>query len=112
MKKFKGVKPLLTIRQQCVASGVAIDDYRYRKEGSDYICIGVRQLGNDRPDGSPFVRPSWEGKKDKHGYVMFNTVNGTFFGTTDKGVEFSSSETQYEKEQWFQALLSFFYVEK
>lgn len=106
MKTFAGTKPLKTIIDQCKAAGVAVDDYNFRHFGHDRIALGVAR--GKRPDGTPFVplvNPAGA-------FVMFNTFNGTFFGTTDKGVEFDSSSTTHEAAPWFQALLSFFYVEK
>ena len=123
MKKFAGTKPLIQIKQQCAAAGVAFDDYGFRTAGHDYIAIGVEDKTEMRVDGSPLVRTA---TSNVGGWVMFNTFNGTFYGETPKatnwqkvneprvppGVEFSSSGTEFEAEPWFQALLSFFYVEK
>lgn len=106
MKTFAGTKPLAVIKQQCEAAGVAVDDYGFRKVGNDHICLGI--ASRKRPDGTPFVLAT----APIGAYVMFNTFNGRFFGVTDKGVHFSSSSTEHEAEPWFQALLSFFYVEK
>jgi hypothetical protein len=48
--------------------------------------------------------------------VAYNTFNGKFFGSINEGplagTEFSSGSTKHERQPWFQALLSFFYVEK
>lgn len=123
MKKFAGTKPLIQIKQQCAAAGVAFDDFNFRTKGADYVALGVADLLAARPDTSPFVRV---GAETLHGWVMFNTFNGTFYGTTPRaknwqrvgeprvpaGVEFDSGSTTHEHEPWFQALLSFFYVEK
>jgi hypothetical protein len=109
MKKFAGTKGLLDIKRQCKAAGVAYDDYRFRKVGADYVCLGVAT--GTRPDRSPFVLAGADGNP-RGGFVMFNTFNGTFYGMTDKGVEFDSGSTKHEREPWFQALLSFFYIEK
>jgi hypothetical protein len=107
MKTFAGNKTLIIIKQQCAAAGVAVDDYNFRKHGHDFIGLGIA-ASKTRPDGSPVVpdlaKPS--------GYVLFNTFNGRFFGKTDKGVPFSSDSAEHEAEPWFQALLSFFYVEQ
>lgn len=107
MKKFAGNKPIFTIKAQCKAAGVAYDDYNFRVKGADYACLGIAH--GVRPDGSPYVPGD---SVDGVGYVMYNTFNGTFFGRTPEGVRFSSSSTHFEAEPWFQALLSFFYVEK
>ena len=125
MKKFAGTKPLIQIKLQCVAAGVAFDDYGFRKSGHDYIALGVEDKTEMRADGSPLVRTA---TSKVGGWVMFNTFNGTFYGETPKkrdwhhplvskfcpppGVEFNSRSTEFEAEPWFQALLSFFYVEK
>lgn len=110
MKTFAGNKSLKVIRLQCEAAGVAVDDYNYRKLGYDHVCLGMRT--GRRPDGSPMVRADWHATMLPHGFVMFNTVNGRFWGHTDRGVACCSSSTEHEREPWFQALLSFFYVEK
>lgn len=109
MKKFKRTKTYTEIIAQCRRQGVDVDDYNYRKLGADHIAIGVGMYDIKRPDGTPFVHA---GHTPGRAYVMFNTVNGRFWGHTDRGIEFSSDSTRYEKEPWFQALLSFFYVEK
>lgn len=88
-KKFKGTKPLQVIRDQCKAALVDINDSLFKKGESDYI---VLEGGGAR--------------------LLFNTVNGSFFGTTPDGVKFDSSSTQHEQCEWFQQLLSFFYIEE
>jgi hypothetical protein len=110
MKKFAGKKPLETIRQQCKLQGVHFNDFLFRTQRSDYVVLTSKKGNNDS------------------GQVLYNTFNGTFFGTTPAkrdwhhplvnkfcppaGVEFDSNSTEHENEPWFQALLSFFYVEK
>lgn len=93
MKKFSGNKRLAEIKAQCKQAGIQFDDARY-KRGDDYVVI--RTTPNDNASG----------------IVLYNTFNGNFTGTTDKGVNFDSRSDQHENEPWFQALLSFFYVEK
>lgn len=88
MKTFAGNKSLKAIKAQCVAQGVTFDDRMYRKQGSDHVVV---EGGGCR--------------------VLFSTFNGNFFGTTPDGTTFDSRETLHEDEPWFQALLSFFYVE-
>lgn len=110
MKKFAGNRSLKEIRLLCEAAGVAVDDYNFRKLGYDHVCLGVAT--GQRPDRSPLVRADWHASTVPYGYVMFNTVNGLFWGHTDQGIAFDSSSTKHERERWFQALLSFFYVEK
>lgn len=125
MKKFAGTKPLFQIKQQCAAAGVAFDDYNFRKHGADYVALGIAELGSRRPDGSPIVNTA---SSSTGGWVMFNAINGKFFGETPRkrtwhhplvnefcppsGIRFSSSDTKHEHEPWFQALLAFFYVER
>jgi hypothetical protein len=93
MKKFAGNKPLAEILKQCKDQGVHVNDFMFKKHGWDTIVLGDPKI--------------------KSGYVIYNTFNGTFWGKTDKGVEFdSSSSAKHDKEPWMQALLSFFYVEK
>lgn len=91
MKKFAGHKSHAQIKRQCEEQGVPLNDRLYREQGWDTIVVG------SYPNG---------------GYALYNTVNGTFFGWTPKGVFFESGSAQFEDEPWFQALLSFFYIEK
>lgn len=109
MKKFAGTKPLAEIKTQCRAAGVAFDDYNFRTTGADHVCLGAAQIDMTRPDGTAFVNAS---DNSPHGWVMFNTFNGRFFGSTPEGVRFNSDLTLHDDEPWFQQLLSFFYVEK
>lgn len=89
MKTFAGLKKLDVIKSQCNAAGIRFDDTRYRQHGDDHVLIAGGGA-----------------------HVLYNTFNGKFFGITPTGVEFDSSGTQHEHEPWFQALLSFFYVER
>lgn len=89
MKKFAGNKTRDQVKAQCEALGLEFDDTKYEQEGSDYTVI--------RGGGAEVLWSSW---------------NGRFFGTTDTGVEFSSDNDTHEGEPWFQALLSFFYIDK
>jgi len=85
MKTFKGNRSLKEVLTQCKAQGLTIEDRGFKK-GADYI--GIRGGG---------------------AFVLWNTFNGTFFGNTPDGVEFTSSSTKHESEPWFQGLLNFFY---
>lgn len=89
MKQFAGFKTLDVIKVQCQAAGIRFDDSRYRQHGDDHVLIAGGGA-----------------------HVLYNTFNGKFFGITPNGVEFDSSSTQHEHAPWFQALLSFFYVEQ
>lgn len=109
MKTFKSTKPFAVIKQQCNAAGIQIDDFNYRKRGADYVCIGVEDPLMTRPDGTSLVVAEWNGTTRPNAFVMFNRINGVFWGTTDKGVSFHSSEVKLEQEQWFKDLLNFFY---
>lgn len=88
MKMFAGNKSLTAIQQQCEDAGLVYDQSAFER-GSDY------------------VRISGGGA-----HVLYSTFNGRFFGETPDGVKFSSDSTRHESEEWFQALLSFFYVER
>ncbi len=88
MKKFAGHKSSDAIKQQCEAAGIEYDQERYENGGDHVVIVG----GGAR--------------------ILYNTVNGRFFGTTPEGIEFDSNKTEHEEEPWFQALLSFFYIEK
>lgn len=105
MKQFAGHKTLEQIKAQCKAQGVRYDDSKFRT-GSDRVEIGgpVHMLNvTDKP--SYFLTrscPAW---------VLYNSFNGNFFGTTDRGIQFDSTSTEHKNEPWFQALLAFFYEE-
>lgn len=100
LRKFAGVKPLLTIQEQCLHAGIDFVDDLWRA-GDD--CVGI-----------------WTKTKDMSlGYVIFNTFNGRFFGKTPEGdpyepqgTTFSSENAIHEGEAWYQDLLNFFYMEK
>lgn len=93
MKTFAGNKKLADIKRQCKECGIQFDDANFKK-GSDFVVIRTKRNDNSS------------------GVVLYNTFNGNFTGTTDKGIDFDSQRTEHEAEPWFQALLSFFYVEK
>lgn len=86
MKTFKGNRPLHEILKQCKDQCVPVDRRRF-DEGWDHIIVG----------------------DPNNGYVLYNTFNGRFFGQTPEGLQFSSDETVYDNEDWFIALLNFFY---
>lgn len=96
MKTFHRFRTASELRTLCRDLGIRFDDSRHRNDGADTVVVG-----------GPICR-------DKEGacWVIYNVYNGTFFGRTDKGVEFSSSSTLHEDEPWFQQLLEFFYVER
>lgn len=88
MKKFERHRSVPEIRELCERDGVTLQDQRF-------------MLGSD------FVRLEGGGA-----WVMYNTFNGQFWGETPDGVKFGSQKTTHDSEPWFQALLSFLYVEK
>ena len=88
MIQFARHKTSSEIRQQCLQQRLEIDDRQYR-QGSDYITV--------RGGGAE---------------IIYNTVNGHFFGTTPKGIKVDSDKTTYDHKPWMQALLHFFYVPK
>lgn len=94
MLKFKDIKPLATILQQCEEQGVPVNKYLFDSGASDSIVVGHTY-------GTPL----------KPGHVFYNTVNGCFYGKTDKGVDFNSQSDEHDNEPWMQALLTFFYTE-
>lgn len=96
MKTFARFRTVSELRLLCRDLGIRFDDTQHRLEGRDTVVIG-----------GPICR-------DKEGasWVIFNVYNGSFFGRTPAGVEFSSSSDEHEDEDWFQKLLEFFYVEK
>jgi hypothetical protein len=93
MKKWAGHKSFDVIKQQCKDAGIHFSDQSYRKGGD---CVVVSTVKGD----------------EKSGQVMYNTVNGVFFGVTPEGVEFDSNHATHDREEWFQKLLAFFYIEK
>lgn len=102
MKQFAGKKTLEQIKAQCKAQGVRYDDKRHN-EGFDNVEIG----GPVHRTTAPFPLPVG----CLNAWVLYNSVNGKFFGTTDRGIQFDSTSTDHENEPWFQALLAFFYEE-
>jgi hypothetical protein len=94
MKKWAGVKTLELIERQCAKAGIHLDMSKWVLEGSDHVVI--TSIKGDNSSGR----------------VMFNTVNGRFFGTTPEGVKFNSDSKEHDREEWFQKLLAFFYIEK
>lgn len=91
MKTFSGIKTYEQIKAQCKEQGVVCNDRLYCRSGWDTIVVGDQ--------------------KNEGGYAVYNTFNGRFHGKTPEGIEFFSSATTHENEPWFQALMSFFYVE-
>jgi len=88
-RRFAGVKPRDVVLAQCRAQSVKVDDFRYRKMGSDWTTLSKGGCT-----------------------VIWCSFNGRFMGTTPDGIEFSESSTQYEAEPWYQQLLEFFYEGK
>lgn len=95
MKKFDRHKTYDEIRAQCQAQGIPLNDHLFCSKGYDTIV----------------VNHAWNTPL-RDGYAVYSVFNGKFHGVTDGGDTFDSSSTKHEKEPWFQALLSFFYVEK
>lgn len=93
MIKYKRSRTYREIVALCKAQKVPFDDRLYRSEGWDTIVVGCK--------GPHIHRPG-------QGYAIFNTFNGQFFGTTDKGVKFDSNSSEHDREPWKQALLAFF----
>lgn len=91
MRTFKGNKSLTHIESQCKQAGIHFNDYLLRTGTSDYVVITTIKDDN------------------YSGQVLYNTFNGTFFGTTPDGTQFDSRSTEHEHEPWFQQLLEFFY---
>lgn len=87
MPTFNRHKPMDQIRAQCLAEGVELKEERHKAGDSDF----VRLAGGG----------CW---------VMFNTVNGRFWGETPDGTKFTSEGKNHEGKPWFQALLAFFYT--
>lgn len=106
MKTFARIKTVAEIKQQCKDQGVTFDDFGHR-QGRDHIAVGVERGLHE--DGTPWVE-SRDGQEK--GWVLYNVHTGAFFGATPEGESFTSSSVEHENCEWFQALLSFFYVEK
>ncbi len=99
IKRWAGNKSLIEIETQCLAAGIDFVDDLWKK-GDDHVSIWTRAKDLDL------------------GYVIFNTVNGTFIGKTPvggdygpQGTTFNSNSAEHDDKPWFQALLAFFYVE-
>jgi hypothetical protein len=74
-------------------TGVRVDTARWRL-GSDFVTVEL-------PGPQGVLVP-----------VLYNTFNGRFFYQPPVGAGFSSTDTQYDGEPWFDAMLAFFYVPK
>lgn len=106
MKKFARHRNFEEVFASCQAQGVRVDAIKYLRGSSDLIVVGGPIEPGDEPSlGHVLVN-------DFNAYVLYNVFNGRFQGRTHRGEHFSSGSTKHEKEPWFQALLSFFYVEK
>lgn len=95
MKTFARHKTSDEVRKACALAGYLIDTSDYSR-GGDHIRVR-------------FVH------EDVAFIVMFNTVNGRFFGhPAGVGTEamFTSDDDGLDGEPWFDALLDFFYVPK
>ena len=67
--------------------------------------------GHDkRGDDHVFVRAT--AQDGKIARIYFNTVTGTFFGTTPEDKGFNSESKEYVGQPWFDAVLDFFYLPK
>jgi hypothetical protein len=97
MKRFARIKTLDEIKAQCQAQGVRLCTRLYDTQGWDTVVVGG---------------PISNAAKTGPGHAIYSTFNGKFFGRTPDGIEFDSTETRHEHAPWFQALLSFFYVEQ
>jgi hypothetical protein len=94
MTKYLGRKNLKTIKAQCDALGLEFDDRLYQTQGSDFVAIRSFK-------GDPML-----------GQVLYNVLNGRFFGSKPDGTRFNSDSATHEGEAWFQTLLDFFYIGK
>lgn len=77
------------VQKLCKKLKVPFDDTLYRERGFDTVLIGSKGRG----------------------FVIYNCWNGRFFGTTDRGVRFTSDQSRHDKQPWMVKLLHFFYVE-
>ncbi len=91
MKTYLRHKTSGEIVRQCRAQGVRVS-LALHKIGSDYITVGRNKIG--------------------HGYVLYNVVNGGFFGHTPSGEPFASDSDRHDGTPWMQALLEFFYSDE
>jgi len=73
---------------------------------------GVRVDASRFHLGSDFVTVELPGPQGTLVPVLYNTFNGRFFYQPRIGAGFSSTDTQYDGEPWFDAMLTFFYVPK
>ena len=93
-EKYAGHKTLEQIRKQCEESGMVLDSTGHDKRGDDHV----------------FVRAT--AQDGKIARIYFNTVTGTFFGTTPEDKGFNSESKEYVGQPWFDAVLDFFYLPK
>lgn len=87
MKKFSRIRHSEELKSMCAAQGLEFDDFDYLMGGD---CIKIKGGGAT---------------------VTYNTCNGRFQGVTPDGIVFDSNSHHYDDEDWFKALLNFFYAD-
>jgi hypothetical protein len=89
MKKFAGHRSYDEIKALCQEQGLRFVDTAYIFNGADSVTV----VGGGA-------------------VVVYDTTTGRFRGSTPDGIDFDSNSDEHDNEPWFQALLSFFLIEK
>jgi hypothetical protein len=93
VKTFERHKNVAELRAECHHRAWLLDSRRYDKHGDDHVRIMFIAHG-------------------VVGTMLFNTFNGKFFGETEEGQSFDSSDASLDGQAWFAELLSATYVAK
>lgn len=91
MQKFQRHRTVAEVKTLGKKMGFTINTQRYDRNGDDHIVIHGDFVGHELP-------------------VLYNCVNGRFFGELPDGEMFSSDSTAFDGQPWFDAMLNFFLV--
>lgn len=92
MRRFDRHLKYEEAKEACAARGIAFDDRKYREEGFDFV----------------HLKGTFAGVEAR---VFFWPFNGKFYGRTESGVHFHSSD-ELDDQPWFNAILELLYRDK
>lgn len=90
MQKFARHRTVDEIKKLGKKSRFSVNTQRYDRNGADHIVIHGDFAGHELP-------------------VLYNSVDGRFFGELPSGEMFSSDDATLDGQPWFDAMLAFFY---
>lgn len=91
MQKFARHRTVDEIKKLGKKRGFTVNTQRHDRHGDDHIVIHGEFAGHTLP-------------------VLYSSVNGRFFGELPSGDMFSSDDTAFDGQPWFDAMLNFFLV--